>query len=81
MIVRTLEEVAGTELDVRGDGWRARRLLVRDDGIGGARPVSGSGLCGLADRMEAVGGTLTVESPPGGGTRVRAHAPRATAAA
>jgi len=54
---------------------------IVDDGIGGARPTAGSGLCGLADRMEAVGGTLMVESPPGGGTRVRAHAPRATAAA
>jgi L-ectoine synthase len=34
MIVRTLEEITGTELDVRGEGWRARRLLVRDDGLG-----------------------------------------------
>ena len=34
MIVRTLEEISGTDLDVRGDGWRARRLFVRDDGIG-----------------------------------------------
>lgn len=34
MIVRTLDEIEGTELDVRGDGWRAQRLLVRDDGLG-----------------------------------------------
>jgi L-ectoine synthase len=34
VIVRSLEEITGTELDVRGDGWRARRLLVRDDGLG-----------------------------------------------
>jgi L-ectoine synthase len=34
MIVRTLDEITDTELDVRGDGWRARRLLVRDDGLG-----------------------------------------------
>ncbi len=34
MIVRTLDEITGTERDVRGDGWRARRLLVRDDGLG-----------------------------------------------
>jgi signal transduction histidine kinase len=54
---------------------------IVDDGVGGARPAAGSGLRGLADRLEAVGGTLSVESPPGGGTRVRAHAPRAAAAA
>ncbi len=34
MIVRTLSEIEGSELDVRGDGWRAQRLLVRDDGLG-----------------------------------------------
>ena len=34
MIVRTLDEITGTDLDVRGHGWRARRLFVRDDGIG-----------------------------------------------
>jgi signal transduction histidine kinase len=54
---------------------------IVDDGVGGARPTARSGLRGLADRMEAVGGTLSVESPPGGGTRVRAHAPHAAAAA
>jgi len=54
---------------------------IVDDGVGGARPTAGSGLRGLGDRMEAVGGTLSVESPPGGGTLIRAQAPRATAAA
>lgn len=34
MIVRSLDDITGTDLDVRGDGWRARRLFVRDDGIG-----------------------------------------------
>lgn len=34
MIVRSLDETTGTDLDVRGEGWRARRLFVRDDGIG-----------------------------------------------
>ncbi len=34
MIVRTLDEITDTEHDVRGEGWRARRLLVRDDGLG-----------------------------------------------
>jgi L-ectoine synthase len=34
VIVRTVDEVAGTDLDVRGEGWRATRLLVRADGLG-----------------------------------------------
>lgn len=34
MIVRTLNEIEGSEFDVRGDGWRAQRLLVRDDDLG-----------------------------------------------
>jgi L-ectoine synthase len=34
MIVRTLQETEGTDRDVRGDGWRAVRLFVRDDGLG-----------------------------------------------
>jgi signal transduction histidine kinase len=53
------------------------RLLmrVRDDGIGGADPQRGSGLRGLADRVQALGGTLAVESPPSGGTDVRAEIP------
>ena len=48
---------------------------VQDDGIGGADPGAGSGLAGLADRVAALGGRLSVESPPGGGTVVRADLP------
>jgi signal transduction histidine kinase len=44
------------------------RLTVRDDGIGGADPARGSGLTGLSDRIEAVGGTLELTSPTAGGT-------------
>jgi PAS domain S-box-containing protein len=51
------------------------RLEVRDDGIGGARGSRGSGLAGLQDRVAALDGTLAVESPAGGGTRVRAEIP------
>jgi signal transduction histidine kinase len=43
-------------------------LLVADDGIGGADSGKGSGLIGLKDRIEALGGNLRVASPPGGGT-------------
>jgi signal transduction histidine kinase len=56
---------------------RDRRLvvLVRDDGIGGADPDGGSGLMGLRDRAEAIGGTLLLESPPGVGTILRIELP------
>jgi len=47
-------------------------VQVRDDGVGGAER-SGSGLVGLADRVEALGGTLEVASPPGGGTTIDAR--------
>jgi signal transduction histidine kinase len=48
---------------------------IEDDGCGGATASGGSGLRGLADRVEAMGGTLVVESPSGAGTRVRVHLP------
>ena len=48
---------------------------VADDGVGGADTERGSGLRGLADRVEALGGRLRVWSPPGGGTRVSAEIP------
>lgn len=48
---------------------------VVDDGRGGADPAGGSGLRGLADRVEALDGRLQVWSPPGGGTRLRAEIP------
>jgi signal transduction histidine kinase len=55
----------------------ADALLVEivDDGSGGADPSAGTGLRGLADRVDALGGGLQVESPPGAGTSVRAHLP------
>jgi PAS domain S-box-containing protein len=48
---------------------------ISDDGIGGATPSSGSGLRGLADRVEALAGRMQLESPPGRGTRLRAEIP------
>jgi signal transduction histidine kinase len=58
---------------VRRDG----RLVVSvsDDGVGGARPSEGSGLAGMTDRVEALGGRLDVTSPPAGGTTVTAELP------
>ena len=51
---------------------------IVDDGVGGADPERGSGLRGLADRVEALGGRLRVWSPSGGGTRVKAEIPCAS---
>jgi len=55
------------------EGWA--EITVADDGVGGARPEDGSGLRGLADRVEALGGRLTVASPSGAGTTVSARLP------
>ena len=53
-------------------------VCVADDGVGGASPVGGSGLSGLADRVGAQGGTLTIESERGSGTRLVAELPCAS---
>ena len=50
-------------------------LTVTDDGVGGAEPNQGTGLIGLIDRVEALGGKLTIESPPYRGTRLQADFP------
>jgi len=55
------------------DGWV--RVEVKDDGLGGADSARGTGLRGLADRVEALGGILHLESPLGGGTRLAAEIP------
>ena len=51
------------------------RLVVADDGVGGAATVAGRGLAGLADRVAASGGTLALESPTGSGTRIAVELP------
>lgn len=63
---------ASVQLHVTSDG-----LVVEivDDGVGGADTERGSGLRGLADRVEALGGRLRVWTPDGGGTRVKAEIP------
>jgi signal transduction histidine kinase len=54
---------------------RAVRLRITDDGRGGATFIGGSGLRGLADRVEALGGTMTIRSPNAGGTRIDVDLP------
>jgi GAF domain-containing protein len=64
--------VVHVELDVQD---ATMRLAIRDDGGGGADPAQGSGLIGLSDRIQALGGTFQVTSPPGGGTALLAEVP------
>ncbi len=54
---------------------RSLLLSVRDDGVGGANTVRGSGLVGLIDRVEALGGSIRVSSRPGEGTQITAELP------
>ncbi|GGO06884.1 sensor histidine kinase [Microbispora bryophytorum] len=64
--------VVTADVTIGGDGLR---IVVTDDGRGGARPAAGSGLQGLADRVAALGARLELDSPAGGGTRLRTVLP------
>ena len=64
--------VVRVAVEERDDGLH---LSVRDDGAGGADPARGSGLIGLRDRAEALGGSLEVSSPPGEGTLISVQLP------
>lgn len=64
---------------VRHDGSLV--VEIEDDGVGGAEPKAGSGLAGLADRVQALEGRLTIESEAGCGTRLRAELPYAVVSA
>ncbi|HEY5400041.1 MAG TPA: ATP-binding protein, partial [Trebonia sp.] len=54
---------------------RSLLLSLRDDGVGGADPARGSGLAGLADRVEALGGSIHVHSAAGAGTHITVDLP------
>ena len=74
-----IEKYAGASA-VRIDVERSHarlRVAITDDGGGGADPERGSGLRGLADRVEALGGRFSVDSPRGAGTRLVAELPAA----
>jgi signal transduction histidine kinase len=62
------------EVDAQASGGTLR-VCVRDDGVGGADPLQGSGLVGLKDRIDALGGTFSMDSPPGRGTTVSCELP------
>ena len=63
-------------IDMRVDGCDGALILsISDDGIGGADPSRGSGLTGLQDRVDALGGRISVRSPPGHGTTLHVQLP------
>jgi signal transduction histidine kinase len=62
------------EVDAEAAGGTLR-VSVRDDGVGGADPLRGTGLVGLKDRIEALGGRFSMRSPAGGGTTVSCELP------
>jgi signal transduction histidine kinase len=71
---------SGVEVSAEVSGGTLR-VCVRDDGTGGADPLGGSGLAGLKDRIEALGGTFSVHSPAGGGTTMSCELPVVTGTA
>ncbi len=67
----------GVGLDGRGRGFKLHATIA-DDGVGGADASVGSGLTGLADRVEALGGRFALDTPSGGGTRISIELPLET---
>jgi signal transduction histidine kinase len=80
-VTNTAKHAGAREMrvDVTLDGAGVM-VTISDDGAGGASASLGSGLQGLADRLAAVGGSLSIDSPPGAGTTLRARIPRSSGA-
>ena len=75
-LTNVVKHASASEATVRlGREAGALRVLVSDDGVGGARAGADSGLAGLRDRLAALDATLVVESEPGLGTSIRAEIP------
>jgi signal transduction histidine kinase len=75
-VANAIKHSGATHVTVTGDVDRGRLdMEVVDDGCGGADPETGTGLIGLRDRVVGTGGLLSIDSPAGGGTRVRAEFP------
>ena len=75
-LTNTTKHAEASRIDVTVELRNGRLWVsVRDDGVGGADPACGSGLIGLTDRIEAFGGTMTLDSPSGGGTTLVAQLP------
>jgi signal transduction histidine kinase len=78
-ITNAVKHASASQITLFADRQNDRLVLsIGDDGVGGADPVQGSGLTGLADRVQAAGGTLRIDSERGGGTTLTAELPCAS---
>ncbi|XVV15006.1 AAA family ATPase [Actinoplanes sp. CA-131856] len=78
-LTNAVKHAGASAVSIRADvAGRMLRVVVADDGAGGATLAGGTGLVGLKDRVEALGGSLRLESPDGGGTTLTAELPIAT---
>jgi signal transduction histidine kinase len=75
-LTNAAKHAQASEMTVRVEADGATlHLLIRDDGLGGADTAKGSGLTGLVDRVEALGGQMTITSQPGSGTSLAVKIP------
>lgn len=75
-ITNAVKHAQGSVVSVRGGARdEAVEIEISDDGAGGADPGRGSGLLGLEDRVDTLGGTISIASPPGVGTTIRVRLP------
>ncbi|HET6193597.1 MAG TPA: sensor histidine kinase, partial [Trebonia sp.] len=75
-ITNVAKHARASVINMRVDGCDgALTLSISDDGVGGADPSRGSGIIGLKDRVEALGGTISMLSPPGHGTALHVQLP------
>lgn len=79
LLTNVAKHAQATSVRIEAEHANGRlELVVSDDGTGGADPLRGTGLTGLVDRIDAVGGRIAIVSPPGDGTTVRVQLPAGT---
>jgi len=75
-LANVAKHAGATRVDIKVSmGAALITVVVADDGTGGADPSAGSGLRGIADRVDAIGGRLVLQSPPAGGTQLLVQIP------
>jgi signal transduction histidine kinase len=79
-LTNAAKHASATRVDVQARmSSTTLEVIVSDDGVGGADPTRGTGLLGLLDRVESIGGTLEIGSEPGRGTTLKATLPLSSA--